>query len=173
MVKASSAGEGKKRKGRQPLPTVVDPETGQEVKVRPERHPIPDGWLLPTDFHLYVTHYGVSSVSIPTIYSWINGITEREVSVKGGGTRVIPANGFPCEIHSDGRTIIDRDKAIEWIASYNEAKQNKAQSKAQRMVSSSTRLRSNAARLNLILGRMAATMRTATNTETLTENHVG
>jgi hypothetical protein len=167
MAKAST-GTGK-RKGRQPLPTVVDPETGEEVKVRPERHPIPDGWLLPSDFHLYITHFGVSTVNIQTIYGWIHGITERTVSVRGGGTRVIPANGFPCDTHSDGRTIIDRDKAIEWIASYNEAKANRDKNKAERMVSSSTRLRSNAARLNLILSRMAATMRTAIPTE----NNVG
>jgi hypothetical protein len=161
MAKKTDGAATPKRRGRQPLPTVIDPETGEEVKVRAERHPIPDGWLLAPDFHIWITHFELSNASIQTVYGWLRGTSDHTVTNKKGEVKVIPSNGFPCVEHSDGRIIIDREKAIHWIKLHEEAKTQRELQKTQRVVNNSTRLVSSAVQLNVVLARQAANMRVA------------
>jgi hypothetical protein len=146
------------RRGRQPLPVVIDPETGRETKVRPERHPIPDGWLLTADFCVWINYYNYSNATIQTVYSWTRGVAEHEVVTKSGEIKIVPSNGFPCTEHTDGRIIINREEAITWVTLHEEAKASREALKTQRLYGNSTRLNSIAAQLNLSLARQAATL---------------
>lgn len=102
--------------------TVDDAAIDAEVNAEPKvKHPIPDGFLKPSDFALYVSHHQLWPGTAAQIFSFTKGAFEQDKLDKDGkatGEKTTP-NGFPAVIHTDGRKIIDRDNAIGWLRDYS------------------------------------------------------
>jgi hypothetical protein len=107
---------------------VGDESTNVDPKVK---HPIPDGFYIPGDFALYVTHNNLWEGSQAQIYNLTKAAFDR-LSVDADGNPVLdddgsqvikPANGFPAVAHTDGRIIIDREKGVAWLKQYSAARE--------------------------------------------------
>ena len=119
---------------RKPKAIVEDTEVA-EVKPKAIKHPIPDGWDTPSEFALYASHNGLHDGSDAQIYNHAKFAFPSEILDKDGNPRLDEdgnrkmreSNGFPVKIHTDGRTIIDREAAVTWLQGY---KIHQAQRKA-------------------------------------------
>lgn len=155
---ATEGGEAPKRKrGRPPKVREIDPETGQpiETKAKAVKHPIPDGWEVPAEFHAYLMYHNISDATQQAVYAWTRDAQEhdRTVTDKDGITTIkhVESNGFPSTTHSDGRVIIDRMSAIEWIKSHEDAKRNRIAQARNRELNASTRMIAGVCRLTNLL----------------------
>ena len=147
----------KRKRGRPPKVREIDPETGQtiETKAKTVKHPVPDGFDVPAEFHAYLMYHGISDATQQAVYAWTRDAEahDRSVTDKEGNTVIkhVESNGFPSTVHSDGRVIIDRAAAIEWIKSHEDAKRNRIAQARNRELNASTRMIAGVCRLTNLL----------------------
>lgn len=146
----------KRKRGRPPKPRPVD-ENGNPIETGGKviKHPIPMGWELPGEFHAYLAYHGISDTTQQAVYAWTRGANGHTVKTKdkdGNETeKYVEPNGFPCVTHSDGRVIVNRDEAIQWIKDHEEAKRNRIAQARNRELNASTRMISGMCRLTNLL----------------------
>jgi hypothetical protein len=110
----------------EPTTTVARKVDGRKNRGKRVKHPLPDGFVTPSDLAVYVNFHSISDIDATGLYALANN--EKK--------------GFPSQTHTDGRVICNRSDAVEWITKHADELAARQAKRAERVIDrEETRLR--------------------------------